>query len=71
MPGKVAVGEIGGLAGDMARHVGALQTLADLVEVVLALVGEIVLGRVPSGFPQAAFWELARAAASTAWMIGS
>ena len=41
------------------------------LQIVLALVGEITSCAVPFLRPQAAFCELARAAVSTAWMIGS
>ena len=60
------------LAGDVAERIGARPRLADLVQIVLALVGEIALSQfhVASLFkPRLAV--LARAAVSTAWMIGS
>ena len=57
---------------DMARHVLALNALADDVEIVVALVGEEVLPDLEHRvLPQARFWPRAPAAARMALMIGS
>src|SRR5690606_12804972 len=68
---ECAVGKIGCLASNMARRVGPLQANAELFQVIVALVGKVFLGEAKHGAPQAALCELARAAASTALMIGS
>ena len=69
----LVVVEVGGRAGDVAEHVLALRRLADLVEIVVALVGEVFLAELQHGsLPQArrAPWT-APAAARTALMMGS
>ena len=72
MPRKGAVGEIGRLAGDVPWHVRPLQALSELLEVVVAFVGEIFLREADHVFHlRPALRELARAADSTALMIGS
>ena len=66
----VIVEELAG-RGDMTQHVLALGALADLLEVVVALVGEQVFAEFEHGRPQARRAPRDEAAASTALMIGS
>src|SRR6202521_5264772 len=63
--------EIGRGAGNMAEHILALGALADLVEIVVALVGEKVLAQFQHGAVLQARARPAEAAASTALMMGS
>ena len=67
----LVVVEIGGRAGDVPQHVLALRALADLVQVVVALVGEDVLAQFQHGASSGARAPAAEAAASTALMMGS
>ena len=55
----------------MAEHVLTLGALADLVEIVVALVGEDVLAQFQHGNLLYALARRDAAAASTALMIGS
>ena len=69
---QLVVVEIGRGRGDMAEHVLALRRLADLLEIVVALVGENVLAEFKHGSPfQARVARRAPAAARIALMIGS
>jgi len=63
--------EIGGRPGDVAEHVLALRALADLVEIVVAFVGEDVLAQFQHGSVLQARAPPPEAAASTALMMGS
>ena len=69
---QLVVVEIGRGRGDVAEHVLALGRLADLLEIVVALVGENVLAQFKHGSPFQARRSVARAAAARmALMIGS
>src|SRR5882757_4791420 len=63
--------EINGGAGDVAEHVLALGALADLLEVVVTLVGENVFAQFQHGAVLQALARPPEAAASTALMMGS
>src|SRR3981081_2296462 len=68
---QFVVVEIGRRPGDMAEHVLALGALADLVEIVVTLVGENVLAQFQHGAVLQARARPPEAAASTALMMGS
>ena len=55
----------------MAEHVLPLRRLADLLQIIVALVGENVLAQFQHGVVLQARARPPRAAASTALMIGS
>ena len=63
---------IGRRTGDVPEHVLPLRRLADLVQIVVAFVGEDVLAKFQHGVVLQARRRLSpRAASSTALMIGS
>ena len=69
---QLVVVEIGRGRGDVAEHVLTLGRLADLLEIVVALVGENVLAKFKHGSPLQARRSAPRAAAARiALMIGS
>ena len=68
---QLVVVEIGRGARDMPEHVLALGALADLFQIVVALVGEDVLAQFQHGRSLQARARPPVAAARTALMIGS
>ena len=69
---QLVVVEIGRGRGDVAQHVLALRRLADLLEIVVTLVGKQVFAKFKHGFTlQARRWAPRAAAARIALMIGS
>ena len=68
---QLVVVEIGRGARDMAEHVLALRALADLLQIIVALVGEDVLAQFQHGRSLQARARPLVAAARTALMIGS
>ena len=71
-PLQLVVVEINGGRRDMTEHVLALRRLANLLKVVIALVGENILAKLKHGSPfQARRSERRAAAATMALMIGS
>ena len=70
--GEAMIVVVGRRAGDMPEHVLPLGRLADLVQIVVAFVGENVFAEFQHGVVLQARRRLSlRAASSTALMIGS
>ena len=70
--GEAMIVVVGRRTGDVAEHILPLRRLADLVQIVVAFVGEDVLAQFQHGVVLQARRRLSpRAASSTALMIGS
>ena len=68
---QLVIVEIGRGAGDVAEHVLALRALADLLQIVVALVGEIFLAEFQHGWVLRSVRAARCAASSTASMMAS